>query len=814
MTQDPISLWQLLEKYRIVIPIIQRDYAQGRCGEGMDVLRNRFLGNLKDALRDSGKPVKLDFLYGNVDNSDFLPLDGQQRLTTLWLLYWLIAFRAGKLTDADVRERLLNFTYNTRSSAKQFCGQLVEEFSGVNANEVGDIATYIRNRKWYYRSYNDDPTIRAMLVMLAGDRQAKPDNGLEQFFPVESTPFEDYWNKLVNIDCPICFYLLSEGIPMSDDFYIKMNARGKPLTPFENFKAELVDYEPEKGKKYFDHNNPDDFDFISKLDNDWMQLFWRYKHPTLHRVDEIYFLFVRQYMLGCALSTPTETKQGNEEKDPKVIADTLLRDNFYSIEDYAGVLTEDFKSRIFKTLNKIVKYNEMHAEGINKHISELASWLSSDFHFLPEYKSKEDNDFSVYTLSHRDRVIFFGLCLFFENYPISDTNQTTIDTALKDWIRFCWNICNNPLVDSDEGEKSAVQLLRELAQKGYYNSVYDRLAENKESPKLNSQAAKAQREEEWQKARFQANDSGLKERFEEAEHHAFFDGSIRFLLWNENGEYTVDYFESKFATAKDFFPAEKQYKRDSRIQNSEPFQNYFCACLNAGDRNFYGKLGMIITNTTNSDRCILFDGHGYNWKIMLNKEGFASATHAFLTQEPQTAKQLRESLLPRLKEAVKDKEQKYENQEYKDRKRLEYVSEVVLEDNFIENLNEKLPDIVKKDLFLRTWNEWALYPVNAGDKNVIVLGTSRNRVLYKLEKDNLVTSPYAIKPKESSIHFGKRRVPFCYRENNFIWTYNGDIYLEDKPELKDYVDFDATSEDVIKILDALLEKRDALLGNE
>ena len=97
------------------------------------------------------------------------------------------------------------------------------------------------------------------------------------------------------------------------------------------------------------------------------------------------------------------------------------------------------------------------------------------------------------------------------------------------------------------------------------------------------------------------------------------------------------------------------------------------------------------------------------------------------------------------------------------------------------------------------------------EEKFIVLGTSRNLVLHELEKEKLVTSPYAI--KESSIHYGWN-VPFCYRECSFVWTYNGDIYLEDKPELKGHVDFYATSEDVIKILDALLKKRDALLGNE
>ena len=44
-----------------------------------------------------------------------------------------------------------------------------------------------------------------------------------------------------------------------------MNARGKPLTEFENFKAEF--------EKYIE-----DDEIKSKLDNDWLDIFWnKYK---------------------------------------------------------------------------------------------------------------------------------------------------------------------------------------------------------------------------------------------------------------------------------------------------------------------------------------------------------------------------------------------------------------------------------------------------------------------------------------------------------------------------------------------------------
>ena len=82
---------QLLQRHgHIRIPMIQRDYAQGRPAES--AVRELFLRALEEALRkpadDPTLPLNLDFIYGSVEGDGkkrFLPLDGQQRLTTLFL---------------------------------------------------------------------------------------------------------------------------------------------------------------------------------------------------------------------------------------------------------------------------------------------------------------------------------------------------------------------------------------------------------------------------------------------------------------------------------------------------------------------------------------------------------------------------------------------------------------------------------------------------------------------------------------------------------------------------------------------------------
>jgi uncharacterized protein with ParB-like and HNH nuclease domain len=88
-----INFKQLLDRHqRVRIPMIQRDYAQGRPSE--EEIRKEFLDALHSALSlpsdHESLPLNLDFIYGSVEGdkeSRFLPLDGQQRLTTLFLLH-------------------------------------------------------------------------------------------------------------------------------------------------------------------------------------------------------------------------------------------------------------------------------------------------------------------------------------------------------------------------------------------------------------------------------------------------------------------------------------------------------------------------------------------------------------------------------------------------------------------------------------------------------------------------------------------------------------------------------------------------------
>ena len=134
MINNATSFWKFIQKHPVEIPIIQRDYAQGRLGK--EYIRRDFLANQKkaldDYLKDDTSVLKLDFVYGTEHNGKLYPLDGQQRLTTLWLLHWYIALKIQKL--GEVGDTLTRFSYETRVSSREFCKEGVmyrREFRGI-----------------------------------------------------------------------------------------------------------------------------------------------------------------------------------------------------------------------------------------------------------------------------------------------------------------------------------------------------------------------------------------------------------------------------------------------------------------------------------------------------------------------------------------------------------------------------------------------------------------------------------------------------------------------------------------------------------
>lgn len=587
------NLWKLLNEYRVIIPIIQRDYAQGR--KENDYIRKTFLKDIKNCLcSEQTKQLTLDFIYGNIeckncDDKRFYPLDGQQRLTTLWLVYWYISFKAGNLSEDG--ERLKKFTYETRKSSRDFCMALcdkVDSAKGVNDNE--SIVDYIKSQTWFYSAWLQDPTISAMLRTLGGEG----DNNIEKIF--KQCDFNNLRLQLIKADSnPIQFELMiigGEKLPISDDLYIKMNARGKPLTNFENFKADLVAciQDPQNGdRKNFDSVKDTESSlsysqhFPIQIDNAWTDVFWNYakkREGFDGKIDDQYFAFINRFVVNkiCLKSElkPDEFDQqkgisslSGDKKSDRIAFDKLIGARLEGSDANDGLVKyegfEKYKDYLnFEALNNLDKiFNLLNQKDIVKKINEELNITNTDdgktYSFIPVYDYEKH---ALVPTSRKERVYFFSICKFLLEYE-----SGYLEVDFERWMRVVKNLTENAAIDNVSAMITCMRLIGKLD----INGVYTSLCNINEFP--DSQLGR-QLKEEKEKAEKIHKNPDLEGEIIKAEQYAFFNGSVRFLYRNGFDE-DWDNFDTRFKKAKMLFADKSNEVSEGTIKNLlEYFPNF------------------------------------------------------------------------------------------------------------------------------------------------------------------------------------------------------------------------------------------------
>ena len=317
-----------IQLQKIIIPIIQRDYAQGRDNPDVARVRERFIEALYKAVTEN--PITLDFVYGDIDKEgNMTPLDGQQRLTTLFLLHWYAAKKENIVKDDyDFLEK---FSYETRYSARNFCHKLVNynpEFKKDSLSEE------IIDQAWFPLDWKNDPTISSMLRML---------DAIHNRFKSVT----DLWSKLKE-GCITFYFLPIKDMGLTDELYIKMNSRGKPLTLFEHFKAEL-----EREIRNIDDELADKI--MRKIDIDWTDLLWKYRNSNTGSLDDniIDDEFLRYFKFICdVIYYRKEISAGNRGKDVFELLDLYSSSKSQDAEENIKTL-----ERFFDCWLNIPKYS-------------------------------------------------------------------------------------------------------------------------------------------------------------------------------------------------------------------------------------------------------------------------------------------------------------------------------------------------------------------------------------------------------------------------------------------------------------------------
>ena len=746
---NTITFWQLLKDNKIVIPIVQRDYAQGRADQVR--IRKRFLKSLIMAL-DGEKDILLDYVFGNQENAVITPLDGQQRLTTLWLLHWYIAMRLDLIqTDSKVRDTLLRFTYETRVSSSDFCESLCCE----KITNISDI----EDELWFYSNYSNEPTISSMLRMLKG---TGVNDGIDEvLLNKDLNSLKSYWEILTKHyepieKAPISFYYFPlEKYKLTDDLYIKMNARGKALTGFENFKADLLDHV----KRVFVITEKDNIgeedvetkasirkvEFASKMDNAWTDIFWKFRTES-DLIDDIYIAFINRFLLNYLMVSDLSLSADAWEKNlqegassnfgKKLYRDELVFDDF----DFYAKHLDDTKLKALEYCLDCVASNITNLDSIKllcaPRWEDYGELEENDFSFIPKYKKTiKDNgvvEYKVAEITLQERISFFAICCYLEQ---GEYEQDTF----KDWMRVVWNLIQN--IDSHYSVSVLVSGLRQINKlKTYSHNVLSFLQDvdiDNENVIVYS-AIKEQINEEKVKAKkilSETNSEEWKKRIIEAENSLFFRGAIRFLFQDDNCQEDWSQFDKKLSKAKECFNKDGELQGNNILLRTfisffDDWNNHFQEIYYDNSKSYWR--GNLLNSNLAKPVSLLLSGNKCDFKSYVSSFG--------KSQNPYEA----------------------------------YIQEFIVKTQML--------DTIVEDSYLHWRGDWcggvwALHPYNTKANWKIYFLHQRNNILCKC-KDILLNEDME-RYRENGICWGKD-IKFKYKDRYFSWTNENKVHRMDK----------------------------------
>ena len=576
ITMSEISFWQFLNDRIVIgnsktiqhpyikIPLIQRDYVEGRKKSNGKIEGENFLNTIFDTIQT--RELMLDYIYGNIEGAKdgdnegltFSPLDGQQRLTTLFLLYWYIGeaeLKEDKIKYESIMKSLRRFTYETRVTAKDFCKMLcsIENFDPNEESWIG-IKNYIQGNKEFYYDYNIDPTIQNMLEVLSK---------IEEIYKKNK---KKYYEKLNNIKFDV---LIMDDFGLTDELYIKMNARGKKLTDFENFKADFIDF---LTKKINDAN----FEVLMenytyrgrqcsyiekiswKLDNEWSDCIWENiceKDKT--KIDEYLKKIVYIYFLNIYDRKNINQKiRYNNDDNRTFLSGFYEYDNFTLFEKL--ITNGQVIVELEKFLDCFVKYyKEIKSNSV-------PAW-NNEFNFC-HFNNSENGD-SEQKIEFKELLNILAVELFFaksnqlsfdKNEGFYDFNQNcNVIETLKKWMRVVNNIIENSDVDSEFAYRSCRTIINQLSNN--VDDIYNNLATT------NNQFTSSKDAIEEEQLKCSLINNNPKDDFEsiliEFEKNSFLRGSIYFII---DQNITLDVLKHRLNIWKELYIREKEFKQCSQ----------------------------------------------------------------------------------------------------------------------------------------------------------------------------------------------------------------------------------------------------------
>ncbi|MDD5995493.1 MAG: DUF262 domain-containing protein [Bacteroidales bacterium] len=290
---------------RIIIPDLQRDYcwgnednikSTGENGELVSGFVNNLLTQFDEYQNKNDKDcLNLGLFYGYEVPANHIQLcDGQQRLTTLYLLLGMINKKTiehkdeTQLTEGKFRRYLISdfeykhddkepyLNYAIRESSLYFLSDLVCNFFIGNEADVENI----KSEDWYFDYYNLDPSIQSMLKALSKIESILKDKGLNYYVEFG----EWLLNKVTFL------YFDMENRKNGEETFVVINTTGESLSSTQNLKPLVLQ---EKNATF------DNTCFINDeigIDKCWEEIetwFWRQRKGDNDTADAGFAEFLR-----------------------------------------------------------------------------------------------------------------------------------------------------------------------------------------------------------------------------------------------------------------------------------------------------------------------------------------------------------------------------------------------------------------------------------------------------------------------------------------------------------------------------------------
>jgi uncharacterized protein with ParB-like and HNH nuclease domain len=494
--------FQNLEQF--VIPEIQRDYVWSKY-DVIDVL-----DSIKDGFKNEDIPY-LGFIYAYNDKDyvyKYFLIDGQQRITTIFLLLIALYYRLDKdFPEHLIKNEKLKLDYKVRQATHDFLYDFVnflDSNKGIKLN-----VEIISEQIWYHKNYENDTTIYNLV-----------ENFIEVYNWLENLNGDlDDFLSFVEDEIQLSYFDIENG-RQGEELYIYMNSRGRHLVENETLKAKFLSTFSKKedkedwGKKW---EIWQDFFWVNRLDN--------------HDSDNGFNEFLRMVQIITMSKSEYSPIQVNQ----------FITSN------------ESINFNILPELPQIEKYFDAY-----KYLVENPS-------ILEFYEKYEDGNYLIET-NHRQIDYFRILPLITLVSELTEYDENGIYR----FNRFIFNISRKSNIGKDIRTQltTAIKLMWLYGKEN--NATYDVcdlvryqkgrtvLLDEEEVIKLNL----------FNNPPSNTNRSDLEKLFWAIEDHYIFDGEISFLLTEyyskEDATLRYDDFSKSWVAFKELFSQESNYKYISK----------------------------------------------------------------------------------------------------------------------------------------------------------------------------------------------------------------------------------------------------------